>query len=74
MGVQEAGGGLRATLRPVTPIRRKLRFANWGNARDDALDYGRLAQLLGPRLHPVRPVVRRPPHVAGQIPLWGGPP
>jgi hypothetical protein len=73
MGAQETRAAT-AALRPVKPRGGKPRFAGWANARNDVADYGRLAELLGPRLLPVRPVGRKPPHVPGQIPLWGGPP
>jgi hypothetical protein len=52
---------------------RKLRFSGWGNARDDAAHYARLTSSLGPQLRPVRPPDGpKPPHIPGQIPLWGG--
>jgi hypothetical protein len=33
----------------------RSRWADWGNARTDQQDMGKLRALLGPRLHPVRP-------------------
>jgi hypothetical protein len=56
----------------MTRRRRELRFPGWGNARDDARDYGRLATLLGPELRPVSPPQdgKKPWHIDGQLRFW----
>jgi hypothetical protein len=67
-----------AGLSPAFPTyivsKRRWEYRDWGNARNDAADYGRLANLLDPELElrPARPVGRKPPHIPGQLSLWGG--
>jgi hypothetical protein len=49
-------------------------FPGWGWARNDVAQYQRLAQLLGPKLRPVRPTGPKPAHVPGQVAFWAGRP
>jgi len=55
---------------PEVPAQPGPRWSGWGNDRNDAAVYGRLASLLGPRLHPVRPLGRKARRIKGQIPLF----
>jgi hypothetical protein len=58
----------------ATVPRRKggPKWPGWASQRNDAADYARLAAVLGPRLHPVRPAGRPALHISGQIPLFPG--
>jgi hypothetical protein len=54
--------------------RGRSSWNGWGNARNDAAEYGRLHARLRLGMQPVRPVGRQPapvdPKFGVQLPLW----
>jgi hypothetical protein len=60
--LQDAGHRLRSS------------WSGWGNARNDAALYGRVAERLRGGMQPVRPAGRQPapvdPKFGVQLPLW----